>query len=690
MRQPGWMGVGGQTKGRGGIKTSRRRARLVLEPLEERAMLSTITEFPTVSPSAGPTNETVGVNGNIYFTEFNQGAIGVFNTTSGAMSEVSIPTSGVRPYGITTGSGGLIYFTEPNLSTIGVYNPSTSTFSSIPTPTGGAEPQFITLGSDGNVYFTEAHANNIGELNVSTNTITETPIPTSGSQPYGITSGPDGNIYFTEETGNKIGEYNVATHAITETPVPTALAEPSQITTGPDGNIWFTEFNASQIGELNLTTHAIAEYPTASSGTTPTGITAGPDGLIYFTEDTNNMIGTINPTTHATADLAIPTASSQPYGILTAPNGNLYFAESVGSKIGQLALSTNLVFTTQPVATVTAGTFLTATVKDEFATGVVDEAFSGNVTIALASNPAGGALTGTLTEAANLGVATFPDLLVTKAGSGYALGASATGFSSVASSGFAVTPAAASQLVVVAQPPASMLPGATFGVASLVEDAYGNVVPTYSGNAILAFAVNPGGATLAGATTATITAGVAQFPGLSITAPGTGYVLETAAAGLTFGDTAPFSIVAPPPPPPPTVIGEQLLFNRRFNKRGKPIGRPIFVGFGLTYSTTMNAAAAGSPGNYQLDAIQIKRFRHQILRILHPLAFSVNYVAATNSVQILVQGKPPFVKGGQITVIAAPPSGVQSAAGVFLDGNNEGVAGDNGVFQIAPHARNIS
>ena len=46
--------------------------------------------------------------------------------------------------------------------------------------------------------------------------------------------------------------------------------------------------------------------------------------------------------------------------------------------------------------------------------------------------------------------------------------------------------------------------------------------------------------------------------------------------------------------------------------------------------------------------------------------------------------KQAFAKGGQITVIASAPNGVSSAAGVLLDGNNEGVAGDNGVFTI-PH-----
>ncbi len=687
MRQPGWMGVAGGMSGRGMIR-ARRRARLEMEPLEHRALLSTITEYPTVSANAGPNGVTVGLDGNIYFSEFNKGAIGALNTSTGAVSEVSIPGTIPGPYSITTGSTGTIYFTEPTNSVIGIYHPTTATFSSVTTPTANAGPRFITLGSDGNIYFTEPGANKIGMLDTSTNTITEYPVPTANASPYGITSGPDGNIYFTEDSGDKIGELNLTTHAITETAVPTASAAPYSIATGPDGNLWFTEFNGNQIGELNLTTHVITEYPAGPSGTTPTEITAGPDGLLYFTELNNDGIGTINPTSHAIASLPIPTTGSQSLAIVTAPNGNLYFAESATSKIGQIALSTNLVFTTEPTATVMAGTFITVTVKDEYATGVVNESYSGNVSIALSSDPAGGTLTGTLTEAANLGQAVFPDLLVAKAGAGYALGASAAGFSSIVSTGFTVVPGAASQLVVVAQPPASMMAGSNFGVAAVIEDSSGNVVTSYTGDVILGFAVNPTGATLSGTTTVAASGGVAQFPGLSIATGGTGFVLQTAAAGLTAGLTSPFTVTPPTPPPPPpsapTVIGEQLLFTRRFNKKGRPIGKPIFVGYGLTYSTAMYGPSVASPGNYQLDAIQIRRFRHRIIRILHPLPFGINYVTATNTVDILVRGKPPFPKGGQITIMAGAPTGVESTAGLFL---NSGV---NGVFQIGPHSRYIN
>ena len=49
-----------------------------------------------------------------------------------------------------------------------------------------------------------------------------------------------------------------------------------------------------------------------------------------------------------------------------------------------------------------------------------------------------------------------------------------------------------------------------------------------------------------------------------------------------------------------------------------------------------------------------------------------------------------FRDGGQLTVIATAPNGVESVADVFLDGNDEGVAGDDGTFTISADANRIT
>ncbi len=66
---------------------------------------------------------------------------------------------------------------------------------------------------------------------------------------------------------------------------------------------------------------------------------------------------------------------------------------------------------------------VTATLEDQ--EGQVLEGFDGSVTVALAANPSGGVLTGTLTVTASGGVAVFSGLTISQAGAGYTLQISA-------------------------------------------------------------------------------------------------------------------------------------------------------------------------------------------------------------------------------------------------------------------------
>jgi hypothetical protein len=145
-----------------------------------------------------------------------------------------------------------------------------------------------------------------------------------------------------------------------------------------------------------------------------------------------------------------------------------------------------------------------------------------------------------------------------------------------------------------------------------------------------------------------------------------------------------------PPPLPPTIIGELPVFSRKLNKQHKPAGKQVLTGFEIEYSTTMNPATTGNPSNYQVDWISIRRVKKKQVQVLHPLPISVQYTAATDSVELLLNGSQAFTKGGQITVIGTAPGGVSSAAGVLLDGNNQGMPGDNGVFMILTKARGVA
>jgi len=208
--------------------------------------------------------------------------------------------------------------------------------------------------------------------------------------------------------------------------------------------------------------------------------------------------------------------------------------------------ATQLVFGTEPGTTV-AGHQISPAVKVRAldALGNVVPGFTGSVSIAFGSNPAGGTLSGTTPVTAVAGVATFGDLSINKTGTGYTLTASTTGFAPVTSTGFDITPGTATQLVFSIQP-SNTAAGAAISPAVQVSalDGAGNPAPSFTGNVTIALGNNPGGSTLGGTTTVTAVGGVATFSTLTLDKTSNGYWLTATATGLSTATSSSFNITA--------------------------------------------------------------------------------------------------------------------------------------------------
>src|SRR2546425_1254993 len=229
------------------------------------------------------------------------------------------------------------------------------------------------------------------------------------------------------------------------------------------------------------------------------------------------------------------------YALSTTATG-LNAATSSGFNITPGA-ATQLGFGTQPSTTV-AGQQITPAVKvralDAF--GNVATGFTGAVAIALGSNPSGSTLSGTTPVAAVSGVATF-SVSLNKAGTGYTLTTSASGFTPVTSSAFDITPGTATQFAFTQQPSATVA-GATISPAGPVTGGQpgGNPVPTFTGSITVALGNNPGGSPLGGTTPVAAVNGVATFVDLSLNKTGTGYTLTASTSGFTPGTSTAFDI----------------------------------------------------------------------------------------------------------------------------------------------------
>ncbi len=272
---------------------------------------------------------------------------------------------------------------------------------------------------------------------------------------------------------------------------------------------------------------------------------------------TNPGSGTLSGLTPVAATNGVATFSNlsiNKSGIgytLHAISGSLTDATSGTFDISPAALS-QLIFTSQPVAT-QAGAHIAppVAVSGEDAFGNLVTTFNGNVTVAIGTNggsPTPGTLSGTLTLAASSGVATFSDLSIDRAGSGYTLTATATGPTPATSAAFGITAGAATKLAFNVQP-ANAAAGASIAapIVVLVEDALGNTVPSATDNVTIAIANNAGSptpGTLSGAVNVAAVNGVATFSNLSIDKAGTGYTLSASATGLTGATSAAFNITA--------------------------------------------------------------------------------------------------------------------------------------------------
>ena len=327
------------------------------------------------------------------------------------------------------------------------------------------------------------------------------------------------------------------------------------------GGPWITEWGTSLAAPSWAALIAVADQGRIlAGGTTLDGPSQTLPALYSLpSSDFHDITGGSNGSYSAGTGYDEVTGLGTPLANLLAPDLAFY------------GMTDHLVIEAQPGSSMTAGQPFGLTVELERPDGTLDSAASGTLAISLATHPGGAGLGGTLAAQIDHGVATFSGLAIDQAGAGYSLSVGGSGFGSVTSSTFSVTPAAASQLVVAAQPPSSLAAGTSFGLTLNAEDAYGNLVSGFSGDVTLALAGGAAGASLGGALAAPFNGGVATFSGLSIDQAGTGYTIAASAPGPSTATTGSFQVA--PAAPAQLVITSQ-----------PPSSVTAGMGFGLTVS----------------------------------------------------------------------------------------------------------
>ncbi len=215
--------------------------------------------------------------------------------------------------------------------------------------------------------------------------------------------------------------------------------------------------------------------------------------------------------------------------------GNPVYAQLVPSK---------LAFTVQPSITVAGVAISTVQVAVQDASGITVPTATNSITISIGTNAGGGTLSGTTTVSAVAGIATFSNLSIDKAGTGYTLVASSGSLTSATSASFNINAASATLLAFTVQPSTTTAGAAIPDVKVAIKDAFGNTVTTATNTITIAIGTNPSTGTLSGTASVNAIAGIATFSGLSIDKAGTGYTLVASSGLLTSATSASFTINA--------------------------------------------------------------------------------------------------------------------------------------------------
>jgi hypothetical protein len=327
-----------------------------------------------------------------------------------------------------------------------------------------------------------------------------------------------------------------------------ATSSTFNVTFGPAARLAFTTQPSNTVAGTSISNPPGVQVTVQdASGNTVITSTAS----ITLAIGTNPAAGTLSGTLTIAAVNGVATLSDLSINrtgngyTLTATSGGLTPATSSTFNITAGA-ATMLGFTVQP-SNAAAGASINnppgvrVSVQDSLGNTVTTSTAS--ITVAIATNPTGGTLSGTATASAVGGVATFANLSINRVGTGYTLTAASAGLTGATSNTFNITPGAAGVLV-FSQQPSDSVAGSPISpaVTVTVQDAFGNTVTASIASITVAIGTNAGGGTLSGTTTVNAVAGVATFSTLSINRTGTGYTLTAASAGLTGATSSAFDI----------------------------------------------------------------------------------------------------------------------------------------------------
>lgn len=271
-----------------------------------------IKEFP-VPRGSGPHDVAPALDGGVWYTAQQSGALGWLNPATGETRHVQLARPGERsaPHGVIVGPDGAPWITDGGLNAIVRVDPSTSEVLRFPLPPEhtAANLNTATFDRQGILWFTGQNGV-YGRLHPSDGAMSVWKSP-RGNGPYGITTTPAGEVYYASLAGHHIARIDVETGVATPIDPPTARQGARRVWSDSEGRIWVSEWLSGQVSLYDPATGAWNAWLLPGPKPMTYAVYVDHDGAVWLTDFGGNALVRFDPSreTFETLPHAAPNAN---------------------------------------------------------------------------------------------------------------------------------------------------------------------------------------------------------------------------------------------------------------------------------------------------------------------------------------------------------------------------------------------
>jgi streptogramin lyase len=284
-------------------------------------------------------------HGNLWFGEMSQNQLTQLDTTTGKLTNRSLPTGLSGIMNTAVDAQGNVWFANQITNNIGRFTPQTQQFKQFPLPMTGGKSlgiQDLHFDNSGQLWFTALSSGQLGRLNPQTGATHLWSFP-AGLYPSSITTSANGLIWVGMLSGGTIGRFNPATSQFTLLHLSDPQSSVSALANDNHGHIWFTEMHAGVLGEVDINSNPLQlreqriVLPNSNTTVTLAGLAVTADGTVWLSNPDNGILLRYQPgETHFTT-IHLAQTTSKPYLLASDTHGNLWFtASDTTSIIGQI------------------------------------------------------------------------------------------------------------------------------------------------------------------------------------------------------------------------------------------------------------------------------------------------------------------------------------------------------------------